>query len=394
MKQKKDIFIYIVAFFAVSLNLRIGITSISPVLETIRHDLQLSNFTVSFLTSIPVLCMGVFALFTGYVTRKWGTEKAIAGCILLIGTATFIRGVAYFTWLLLLTSLLIGIGIALAGPLLSGFIKKQFPSKIGLMIGIYSVGMGLGASVSAGLTVQFQHAFNSWNLALAIWGGVAIFALFCWSAIIKGVKKTTSKGSTTLVKLPLKTKKAWAITIFFGIQSGIFYSATTWLAPAAQNSGFTIKEAGTLITVFSFIQMTCSFIVPIIVDYLQGRNMFLFVSILATFIGLFLMAFSLTTPWLPSILIGIGIGGLFPLSLMFPLNETDTAEDASAWTAMMQAGGYILGGTLPIISGIIRDATNNNGYVFMLLMLLSLILLPLTFIIGKTKEETKAIHNT
>jgi CP family cyanate transporter-like MFS transporter len=128
------------------------------------------------------------------------------------------------------------------------------------------------------------------------------------------------------------------------------------------------------------------------VDYFKERNMLLFISILATFIGLFLMAFSFTTPWIPAVLIGIGIGGLFPLALMFPLIETNTAEDASAWTAMMQAGGYILGGTLPIISGIIRDVTNNNEYVFMLLMLLSLILLPLAYAIGKTSEKMEVVH--
>ena len=53
-------------------------------------------------------------------------------------------------------------------PLLSGFIKEKFPTKIGLMIGIYSVGMGTGASLSAGLTIPLQHVLKgSWNMALA-----------------------------------------------------------------------------------------------------------------------------------------------------------------------------------------------------------------------------------
>ena len=36
------------------------------------------------------------------------------------------------------------------------------------MIGIYSVGMGTGASLSAGLTIPLQHVLKgSWNMALA-----------------------------------------------------------------------------------------------------------------------------------------------------------------------------------------------------------------------------------
>lgn len=392
MTRNKEVYMYIIAFFVVSLNLRIGITSVSPVLETIRQDLHLSNFIVSFLPSIPVLCMGIFALFTGYVTKKWGTEKAIAGCLLLIGGATFIRGIAYATWILLSTSLFIGIGIALAGPLLSGFIKKQYPSKIGLMIGIYSVGMGLGASLSAGLTIDLKQLFNqSWNLALAVWGIMAILAFILWTNVIKGRRQRTSSLQPA-VKLPFKNKKAWAITIFFGIQSGIFYSATTWLAPIAQNVGLNSKEAGTLVTVLAFIQMTCSFFVPILVDYFQNRQLFLYISILLTFIGLFLLTFSLTSPWISAILIGVGIGGIFPIALMLPLNETETAEDASAWTALMQLGGYLLGGTLPIILGLIRDVTNNNTQIFLVLVLLSLMLIPLTLYIGREKKSTEMAH--
>ena len=38
-----------------------------------------------------------------------------------------------------------------------------------------------------------------------------------------------------------------------------------------------------------------------------------------------------------------------------PLYETKTSEDASAWTAMMQSGGYIMGGFIPVLAGIARD---------------------------------------
>ncbi len=158
MKSKERIYVYVIALFLVSINLRIGITSVSPVLETIRNQLGLSNVTVSFLTAIPVLCMGLFALFTGKLEGLWGVEKVISFCLVMIGAATCMRVAAHSTSLLLTSAFLLGIGIAIAGPLLSGFIKKKFPNRIGLMIGIYSVGMGTGASLSAGLTVPLQHA--------------------------------------------------------------------------------------------------------------------------------------------------------------------------------------------------------------------------------------------
>ncbi|MFD6510089.1 MULTISPECIES: CynX/NimT family MFS transporter [unclassified Bacillus (in: firmicutes)] len=389
LKHQVRTYLYILALFFVSINLRIGITSISPLLETIRQDLNISNFSVSFLTAIPVFCMGTFALLTGKVIKKYGAEKAIMACLILIGFATCMRAFTSSISTLFASSLFIGIGIALAGPLLSGFIKEKFPTKIGLMIGIYSVGMGTGASLSAGLTIPLQHVLKgSWNMALAFWGVLTIIAIIFWYPVMKR-KKNTSTQDKKNNSLPLRNKKAWLFTIFFGLQSGIFYSITTWLAPANQNMGVSSEQAGTLITVFTVIQMICSFLIPTLADIYKNRALWLLGSICFVLVGLSLMIYPLTTPWIPSILLGIGLGGVFPLALMLPLYETKTSADASAWTAMMQSGGYIMGGFIPVLAGIARDYFDGYTQVFIIMALLSLILFILTLVMNKKKVEAK-----
>ncbi|PGM89670.1 MFS transporter [Bacillus cereus] len=389
LKHQGRTYLYILALFFVSINLRIGITSVSPLLETIRQDLNISNFSVSFLTAIPVFCMGTFALLTGKVIKKYGAEKAIMACLILIGFATCMRAFTSSIATLFASSLFIGIGIALAGPLLSGFIKEKFPTKIGLMIGIYSVGMGTGASLSAGLTIPLQHVLkDDWNMALAFWGVLTIIAIIFWYPVLKQ-KKNTSTQDKKNNSLPLRNKKAWLFTIFFGLQSGIFYSITTWLAPANQSMGVSGEQAGTLITVFTVVQMICSFLIPTLADIYKNRALWLLGSICFVLIGLSLMIYPLTTPWIPSILLGIGLGGVFPLALMLPLYETKTSEDASAWTAMMQSGGYIMGGFIPVLAGIARDYFDGYTQVFIIMALLSLILFLLTLVMNKKKVEAK-----
>ncbi|MGD6891432.1 CynX/NimT family MFS transporter [Bacillus mobilis] len=389
LKHQERTYLYILALFFVSINLRIGITSVSPVLETIRQDLHISNFSVSFLTAIPVFCMGTFALLTGKLIRKYGAEKSIMACLILIGLATCMRAFTFSISTLFVSALFIGIGIALAGPLLSGFIKEKFPTKIGLMIGIYSVGMGTGASLSAGLTIPLQHVLKgSWNMALAFWGVLTIIAIIFWYPVMKR-KKNTSTQDKKNNSLPLRNKKAWLFTIFFGLQSGIFYSITTWLAPANQSMGMSSEQAGTLITVFTVIQMICSFLIPTLADIYKNRALWLLGSICFVLVGISLMIYPLTTPWLPSILLGIGLGGVFPLALMLPLYETQTSEDASAWTAMMQSGGYIMGGFIPVLAGIARDYFNSYTHVFIIMALLSFILFLLTLVMNKRKSEAK-----
>lgn len=67
--------LYIVlALILASLNLRPPITSISPLMSTIQNDLGLSGMTASLLTTLPVLCMGIFAPFSVRLSRRWGTR--------------------------------------------------------------------------------------------------------------------------------------------------------------------------------------------------------------------------------------------------------------------------------------------------------------------------------
>lgn len=165
-KKKTVLLIFLVAF-----NLRLGISSVAPILATIQRSLHLSNFSVSLLTSIPVICMGVLAFLVAFVQKKLGRNKGIFLFLLILGVATLSRGVFNSFLGLVVSTLLIGCSIALIGPLLSGFIKEIFPEKAGLLIGIYSLSMGLGSVSASSLMGPLTRYFNGqWSTALAVWG--------------------------------------------------------------------------------------------------------------------------------------------------------------------------------------------------------------------------------
>lgn len=70
------------------------------------------------------------------------------------------------------------------------------------MIGVYSAGMGVGASLSSGLVVPAMHSFNnSWNIALAIWALFAGIGIIVWMPIIKKSKlKKSVEGESVKQK--------------------------------------------------------------------------------------------------------------------------------------------------------------------------------------------------
>ncbi|MCP8970374.1 MFS transporter [Ectobacillus ponti] len=366
--MKQRYVLLILALFAVSMNLRPAITSISPLLQDIRQDLGMNGTAASFLTALPVLCMGLFAPAATSLEQRWGMKPVVAGCLLLIGAATAARLVAVHTGWLLLTAGLIGIGIAIAGPLLSGFIKMYFPNRAGAMVGIYTLGMGAGASLGAGMAVPLQQAFGFWSSSLAVWALLAGAALLIWLAIVPTGKQAARAAGG---KLPWRTPRAWLITLFFGLQSALFYAATAWLAPYLRSLGFGAGEAGLVVTGFSLLQMFFCFLIPNLSEKTPRRRPWLLASSTAALAGfLLLLAVPMVSVWLAVVFLSTGLGGLFPLALLLPLDETDTPAAASAWTAMASSAGYAIGSIGPILVGTLLDLSGSFHFALASVLLL------------------------
>lgn len=375
------VLLLIIALFLASLNMRPVITSVAPLLSNIQNDLGMNGLTASLLTTVPVLCMGIFAPLAVKISRKIGLERAILGSMILIGLATASRAFTTSSSMLILTALLSGMGIGIAGPLLSGFIKQHFPNGSAL-VSVYSASLVLGASLAAGLSVPlYSWLDNSWQKSLAVWAILALAAIACWWRIAARPVQVKEQANVNYA-LPLSNRKAWLLTLFFGLMASVFYSLTAWLAPIAESMGYSKQEAGTLLTLFTLIQIPVSIIIPILVAKYKRRTFWLVLCSLFELTGVVLLIAS-ASPFASAILLGIGAGGLFPLALILPMTETQRPEEVSSWSAMNQGGGYILGAMGPLLMGRIYDWSGKFQLALIGLMVVIIVMIIVQLMIGK-----------
>ena len=107
---------------------------------------------------------------------------------------------------LLLTAFVIGVAIAIIGPILSSLIKEKFPTRTASAIGIYSLGMGAGATLSAGLTgILYVKIGEEWEYALAFWSSLALLAYLVWVVAMKPEKE---------IAVPIERRKCDSIIPF------------------------------------------------------------------------------------------------------------------------------------------------------------------------------------
>lgn len=358
----------VIAIFLMCTNLRASITSISPLLNTIEHSLGFNAVTASLLTSLPVFCMGIFAPLAAGIGGRIGLAPTVFWAVALIGIATALRLVAISAPLLIFTAVLAGTGIAIAGPVMSGFIKAHFPHRAPIMVGVYSGGLGIGATISAGLSIPLKNAFsNSWSISLAFWTVFAVMGLGIWIPILRRSSQTRMQNrSSNRSPLPWNQPKAWMLVVLFALQSGLYYTLAAFFAPALEQRGLSALGAGDVMTAFSLVNMVTGIVLPMLLPRAASRMPWLVGCGLLMLVGVCALAWLPTTvsPWLIALVLGLGSGGSFTLTLILPLDFTDSGEETSAWTAMMQCGGYLLSAAVPLAAGAIRDASGNYTIVF------------------------------
>lgn len=386
----------IAALFIASLNLRPAISSFAPILEVIRRDLGMNAFAASLLTSIPVLCMGFLSPLSIRLGKHIGFERGIACSLVLITGGTLLRMFVYSTPVLLLTVVLTGVGVAVMGPLLSGFIKKHFYRNIPMMIALYSMALSLGAALGASLSAPIQMKLDSWQKALAVWALLAVVAVPVWYIVIKqqvySPTVETAEPSQTSA-LPWGNKKAWMLTFHFGLMSFVFYSLMGWLPPMMESAGFSRFYAGMLLTIFALIQIPSGLVVQMLLKRFPSRLVWLLLASFLQLIGLILIFFA-TLPWLAALLCGFACGMLFTLGTLLPIDEATNPHEAASWAAMTQSVGYLIGAMGPVFVGWVNDTTHKFGFAISGLILITLILAMVQWMIvprkAKSEVETAA----
>ncbi|MFL5688040.1 MAG: MFS transporter, partial [Chloroflexota bacterium] len=101
-------------------------------------------------------------------------------------------------------------------------------------------------------------------------------------------------------------------------------------------------------------------------------------AILLGFVGL-LVAPEPAVLW--AVLLGAGMGAIFPIVLTLPVDVGGRPADVAATAALMLLVGYILSAVAPFAFGVARDVTGDYGLGLWLLAALGVVLVALCAIL-------------
>ncbi|MCO8312729.1 cyanate transporter [Pseudomonas mandelii] len=344
-----------VSVVLVALNLRPSMAAVGPLLSAIRGDVPLSFSTASLLTMLPVMAMGL-AMFLGMrIAQRVGEHRTIIVSLLIIGVATVSRLYLDSSLELILSAVLAGLGIALIQAVMPALIKSRFSDNVSLFMGLYVTSIMGGAAIAASFSPFVLAQTGSWRMGLAIWALLTLVALVFWLAQRSAIAPLPA-APTGRQESFVGNSRAWLLAVFFGLGTASYTCVLAWLAPYYVEKGWSEQNAGLLLGFLTAMEVVSGLITPAIANRSQDKRLVLVVLlalIMAGFCGLILSPerFSLLWPCL----LGLGIGGLFPMSLIVSLDHLDNPRRAGGLTAFVQGIGYLIAGLSPLIAGMIRD---------------------------------------
>ncbi|WP_203948634.1 CynX/NimT family MFS transporter [Planotetraspora thailandica] len=378
-----------VSVILLALNLRPALVAVSPLLDTIRSTTGMSATTAGLLTTLPLLCFGLLAPLAPQIGSRWGMEPTLAATMALVCAGTALRMLDAMAGLLAGT-VLIGAGIAVANVLLPGVIKRDFPSRIGLMTSLYSMSMFGGAALAAGVTVPVEHAADlAWRPTLALWGLPAILALIVWMPQVlrhTRTRATGARGATPPVRGLWRHQVAWMVTLYMGLQSLAYYAATAWLPSVLTDAGTHEGVAGWMLSFSSLLGIVGAFLTPIL------ANRHVHPGVLASsgavlcvlgFVGLLVSPTAWIYLWM--VLLGLGQGAAISLAMLFIVLRAPDARHAAQLSSMAQCFGYVLAALGPLTLGGVHQLT--GGWTIPLLLLAVLVLPQIVFGLGAARER-------
>jgi CP family cyanate transporter-like MFS transporter len=370
-RRRYEITLLVVAVAAAGLNLRAAITSLPPLFPDLQTQLHLSSAALSLLAATPVICFGVVSAFAAWLNRLYGEEAILLVALVLLTAGLLLRGALPGSMLFPGTALAAS-AIAVLNVLLSSMVKRRWPERAGLLVGIYLTALSVGAILSSLVSVPiYRRSGGSVQLALGLWAVPAALAALLWLPQLRyrtaGAGAVTQRASIKVYRYAL----TWQVTAFMGLQSLLYYAALSWLPTIFQDRGASAVTAGNLLALMGVGNLATSLLVPVLAHRSPSQRALVVPSLIGTAAGLAgaLWAPLGTAPfWV--LVLGVSQGSCLGLAIFFMMARAPNAGVAASLSAFAQSVGYLAASAGPLEVGLLHTATGSWNIPVALLLVL------------------------
>ena len=383
--------VLLLTILVMAANLRPTITAFGSVVGLIAADTGMGAGALGLLGAIPLLAFGVVSPIVHVLTRAIGAERAVLVSTLVLIVATVVRSLPGNLANLWIGTVVMGAAIAVANVVLPELVKRDFPTEVPMVTGLYSTVLGATAALASGLALPIAE-FGGWRLGIGIWGLFSVVAALVWPLRMRrspGREPEVAPSSAPVGGarggLVWRSAVAWQVSLIMATQGLTYFTLVTWLPTIEVGLGVDPVTAGWHLFLYQIVGIAAGLAVtPLMRGRRDHRAVGVGISLLliVAILGL-LIAPGLLVLWI--VVAGLSGGSSLVLALALVGERSPSATDAGRLSGMAQSVGYLLAAAGPFGAGLLFAATGSWTYPLLAVIAVAGVQLVLSLLAGRDR---------
>jgi MFS transporter, CP family, cyanate transporter len=383
--------VLLVTILVVAANLRPTITALGSVVPLVAEDTGLGAGALGLLGAVPLLMFALVSPVVHFLSRAIGAERAVLVSTLVLIVATVIRSLPGSVANLWLGTVLMGAAIAVGNVVVPQLVKRDFPTEVPLVTGLFSTVFGATAAVASGLALPIAE-LGGWRLGIGVWVLLSVVAALVWPLRMRRPRRRepmetpidppsgTGNGPTVW-----RSAVAWQVSLIMATQGLTFFLLVTWLPTIEATMGVDPVTAGWHLFLYQIVGIVAGLgVAPFMRNRRDHRAVGVVISLLliVAVLGL-LLAPGLLVLWL--VVAGLSGGSSLVLALALVGERSPSATDAGRLSGMAQSVGYLLAAAGPWGAGVLFAATGSWTYPLLAVIAVAIVQLVLSLLAGRDR---------
>jgi CP family cyanate transporter-like MFS transporter len=357
--------------------LRLPILAVPPVIPLFRADLGMSETAVGIVSGLPPVLFALAAVPGSLLIARFGALQTLVAGLLFGAVATVLRSASPDALMLDLTTVAVAVGIAVMQVSLPPLVREWLPQRIPFATAVYTNGLLIGETlpVMLMLPVILPLVGGSWRIGLAIWAvPLTLIALVILALAPRKPRSTTQTAAPPRRWWPdWRNSTVWRIGLMFGSVNSMYFATNAFL-PDYLHTLNRPDLVSTALTALNIGQLPASLLLLTIASRLERRIWPIIVSAvlcLTSYVGIL----SGDGFWIIAgcCLLGFAASSVFVLILSLP-PRLSAPDDVHRVSAAIFTISYSCAVVMPVISGIVWDATHVPTIAFIPIALCSFVL--------------------
>jgi len=358
--------------------LRLAILAVPPAIPALREEFRLSGTEIAALSGAPIVIFAAASLAGSRLVARIGVIAAVIAGLLLTALGSAARSLAFGTTSLLATTVVMGVGVAVAQPAMPALVGRWLPKQLVLGTGVYTNGLLVGEILPVALPLLSPALADTWRVAFAAWA-IPIAAI---AALVFALAPRAETGSAAAASgrwwPDWPAFDVWRLGLIFGGVGPLYFGTNAFLPGYLSEVGRADLISPAL-TALNLGQLPASLLLIAFARYIESRAWPFVFSALVGLAGIAVIvvtASALTV--ISAAVVGFAAGAAFALGLTLPPLLSKPEEVARVAAAMFTIA-YASTVVVSLLCGVLWDFSATARAAFLpiaIATMLPIVLIP------------------